>query len=101
MPTMARRSALARVLRGSAEACLVTKPVNVRYLTGFSGSTGAALVAPDGSVVLATDGRYEERARREAPDAELLVTRDAAADLLRRAAGAGLATVAVEEHHLS
>ena len=41
---------------------LVTNLVNVRYLTGFTGSNGALLVRADGGDVLATDGRYTTQA---------------------------------------
>ena len=41
----------------------------VRYLSGFTGSTAALLVAP-GRRVLLTDGRYEEQAAAECPDWE-------------------------------
>ena len=40
---------------------LVSAARNVQYLTGFAGSTGAALVRAD-QVVLVTDGRYEHEA---------------------------------------
>lgn len=40
---------------------LVTSLVNVRYLTGFTGSNGAALIGPDRRVFL-TDFRYVEQA---------------------------------------
>ena len=41
---------------------LVTRPVDVRYLTGFSGSNGAVLVGPDPDLdLLVTDARYRER----------------------------------------
>ncbi len=58
-------------LRGSFEghsvdALLVTRRENVRYVTGFSGSSGAALVLRD-EVVLVTDFRYIEQAAMEAP----------------------------------
>lgn len=43
---------------------LVTKMENVRYLSGFSGSSGVALVTP-GEPVLITDGRYREQAAAE------------------------------------
>jgi Xaa-Pro aminopeptidase len=43
------------------DALLVTKLVNVRYLTGFTGSAGLLLVAPDG-LVLVVDGRYGQQA---------------------------------------
>jgi Xaa-Pro aminopeptidase len=43
------------------ELMLVTSLVNVRYLTGFTGSNGAALIGPDRRVFL-TDFRYVEQA---------------------------------------
>jgi Xaa-Pro aminopeptidase len=49
------------------DAMLVTRPVNVRYLTGFTGTNGQVLVTPGGGVFL-TDPRYEEQSRREVPD---------------------------------
>jgi Xaa-Pro aminopeptidase len=59
----------ARIARLRAEAnglgvatFLVTRPVNVRYLTGFESSNAALVVGRD-LVVLATDGRYVEAAR--------------------------------------
>jgi Xaa-Pro aminopeptidase len=45
-----------------AGAFLVTRPVNVRYLSGFESSNAALAVGRD-RVVLATDGRYVEAAR--------------------------------------
>jgi Xaa-Pro aminopeptidase len=49
------------------DAVLVTRLVNVRYLTGFTGSNGQLLAIPGGGVFL-TDSRYEEQSRREVPD---------------------------------
>jgi Xaa-Pro aminopeptidase len=43
------------------EALLVTKLVNIRYLTGFTGSAGLLLVRPD-DLVFVSDGRYGEQA---------------------------------------
>ena len=48
-------------------AFLVTRLPNVRYLTGFTGSNGQALLTADGGCFL-TDGRYEQQSRREVPD---------------------------------
>ena len=45
-----------------AGSFLVTRSVNVRYLTGFDSSNTALAVGAD-RVVLATDGRYVESAR--------------------------------------
>lgn len=93
-----RRQRLRDLLIPTGAACaLVTRWVNVRYLTGFTGSNGAVLVTPDGAV-LATDGRYRLQAAAEAPDCEALIERDVAVALVRRAGGE---PVAVEEHDLT
>lgn len=46
------------------EAFLITDLVNIRYLTGFSGSAGIVLVLPD-ETVFVSDGRYGEQAREQ------------------------------------
>ena len=51
------------------DALLVTRIVNVRYLTGFTGSNGQLLAIPTGGVLF-TDSRYEEQSHKEAPDLE-------------------------------
>jgi Xaa-Pro aminopeptidase len=48
----------------SLPAMIVTDLTNVRWLTGFTGSSGAVAVLPD-RAVLVTDGRYRERAGDE------------------------------------
>lgn len=77
-------------MRGAdLEAVLVTDLINVRYLSGFTGSNAALLVhaadSPDdeGRTVLATDGRYTTQAGAESPDLPLLVERACAPALLR------------------
>ncbi len=101
MATAERRAALAAALPETVDAILVTGLVNVRYLTGFTGSHGAVLVRRDGPAALATDGRYDTQARAEAPDVEVAVTRRPAVELAGRAASGGLRTLGVEGHHLS
>jgi len=58
---------------------LVTDLVNIRWLTGFTGSSAWLVVAPD-RMVLGTDGRYRDRAAAElgiaGVDAEIVVTLD-------------------------
>jgi Xaa-Pro aminopeptidase len=49
------------------DAVLITRRVNVRYLTGFTGSNGQLLLTDAGGVFF-TDSRYQEQARREVPD---------------------------------
>jgi Xaa-Pro aminopeptidase len=46
------------------DALLVTKLVNIRYLTGFTGSAAMLLVLPD-RLLFVTDGRYEHQAADE------------------------------------
>jgi Xaa-Pro aminopeptidase len=46
------------------DCLLVTNLVNVRYLTGFTGTNGACVVAPEERLFL-TDFRYVERAEEE------------------------------------
>jgi len=49
------------------DCVLVTNLVNVRYLTGFTGSNGACVVSRDERVFL-TDFRYVEQARQQVRD---------------------------------
>lgn len=49
---------------------LIFKPVNLFYLTGFKGTSGALAVFPDKAALL-VDSRYEERAEREAANVEI------------------------------
>ncbi|MCV7053331.1 aminopeptidase P family protein [Mycobacterium heidelbergense] len=72
-----RRYNLKAHIGGSGlDAMLVTDLVNVRYLSGFTGSNGALLVfADDRAPVLATDGRYRTQAAEQAPDLEVAIER--------------------------
>ena len=53
------------------DALLVTTPPNRRWLSGFSGSAGVLLIDAERARI-ATDGRYHEQARLQAPDFELV-----------------------------
>ena len=46
------------------DALLVTRLVNIRYLTGFTGSAAVLLVRPD-DLVFVTDGRYRDQSALE------------------------------------
>ena len=52
------------------DVLIVFKPVNLFYLTGFRGTSGALAVFPDKAALL-VDSRYEERAEREAANVEI------------------------------
>jgi Xaa-Pro aminopeptidase len=60
------------------EALLVTNLVNVRYLTGYTGSNGAVVIGPGGGVFL-TDFRYLERVE---PLREFIEVKQAKQDLI-------------------
>ena len=86
-------------------ALLVTNLTNVRWLTGFTGSNGWAVLTADG-LVLGTDGRYRDRATAELAaagvDAEIVVgvTRAELHDQLVRVLD-GVPAVGAEAAHLS
>lgn len=83
-----------------AASFLVTDPVNVRWLTGFSSSNAALLVTPH-AAVLFTDGRYIEAARAtegvEAEESE----RNVATYLGKRLSQLTDAPLALEADHLT
>jgi Xaa-Pro aminopeptidase len=83
-----RRARLAALVAGQgADAALVTRLVNVRYLSGLASSNAALLVRADGTAVLATDGRYAGTAARVSPELECVIDRDTARALGSRATG--------------
>lgn len=90
----------AELTESQAEAALITKLVNVRYLTGFSGSNGALLVRRDADAgdVFCTDGRYVTQAATEVPDLRTLVDRRSAHALAEHAAREGVRALATEDH---
>ena len=80
----ARRDALrATAAERGLDAVLVTNLLNVRYLTGFTGSNGALLVRSHGADLFGTDGRYTTQAATQVPDVEVLVDRATVAALAR------------------
>lgn len=107
MEVAPRADRLRAALEGVAPALLVTKRVNVRWLTGFTGSAGSLLVAPD-RLLLVTDGRYEAQAGEQLAAAGLGGAVDVAigttvADQTATLAAAvgGLGSLALEAHDVS
>jgi Xaa-Pro aminopeptidase len=81
------------------DAMLVTDLINVRYLSGFTGSNAALLVYTEKETpVLATDGRYRTQAAAQAPDAEIVIERACGAYLAGRAAEDGARRLGFESH---
>ncbi|NDU73427.1 M24 family metallopeptidase [Actinomadura sp. DSM 109109] len=96
-----RRGLAALVADRGADALLVTRLVNVRYLTGLDSSRAALLVPADGPAVLATDGRYAGMAAQVCPELPVVVDRQVAEVLVKRAAGDGHGRVGFEAHDLT
>jgi Xaa-Pro aminopeptidase len=84
------------------DAVLVTELLNVRYLTGFTGSNGALLLRTDPSPahpdLFGTDGRYTTQAATQVPDVEVLVDRGTVAALARAAVRGGAGRIGFESH---
>ncbi len=96
---MRRRALGARLGDFGVDALLVTHLVNVRYLTGFTGSNAQLLVFGDDALLL-TDGRYTEQARREAADVERVTyERVYRGDVAARVASGS--TLGVEAGHMT
>ena len=68
-----RQRRLARFCRSKpVDAILISDPVNVSYLTGFSGEDSHLLLAP-GQQVLLSDGRFTEQIEEECPGLEAVI----------------------------
>lgn len=72
LPAMDRRARADRVRNAVAadgcDAFLVTRLVNIRWMTGFTGSAAMLLVLAD-DMLLVSDGRYGEQAKQQLGDA--------------------------------
>ena len=79
---------------------LISDLVNVRYLSGFSGSNAALLLFADDDArtVMATDGRYRTQAARQSPDVRVVIERACAPHLAGLATAAGAGRVGFESH---
>jgi Xaa-Pro aminopeptidase len=111
MVRLKRLSAALHSAASDADAILVTHPVDVRYLTGFTGSN-AAIVLPlqragkkrqgsqNSKPVLFTDGRYIQQARQETKHAGVVI---AQGPILREACGSmvsgGARRCAIDSEH--
>jgi Xaa-Pro aminopeptidase len=66
-----------RIVDKRLDALVVTSLPNIRYLCGFTGSTGVLIVTPKKSAFF-TDGRYAEQVSREVKAAKIVIDRRAA-----------------------
>ena len=81
----------------SLGALIITEMENVRYLSGFTGSSAVAVVTIDGTFLI-TDGRYREQAHLEAPEWETVIytgqVEKAVANVLKGAVSTGFEVTA-------
>lgn len=102
---VAEREKAARSLLEPREldALIVTSPTNIRWLTGFAGSSATVVLTTSG-VTLLTDSRYAERAPVElaaaASTAAVVVARATLGDEVAKIVGAGT-VVGLEAEHVS
>lgn len=72
--TLRRKKAAAQANQHGAEILLVTHPPDVRYLTGFTGSSAVLLLSPTRSILF-TDGRYTTQARAEVKRVRIVIVK--------------------------
>src|SRR5437764_7408860 len=101
-----RRAALRAQLRErELDALLIVDLLNVRYLTGFTGSNAALLVhaEDEARTVFCTDGRYTAQSEAEVPDLERVLDRESAVALLKRGSehASDYRRIGFESHHVS
>ncbi len=96
-----RRDRVRALLAGRGlDRLVVTDLVNIRYLTGFTGSNAVLVLAADGADdVFLTDPRYVEQSAAQVPDLVRVVDRAVYPALARTLAG--VRTVGVETHVLT
>jgi Xaa-Pro aminopeptidase len=67
-----RQAALAAAKGAGADSLVVTHPPDVRWLSGFTGSSGAVALATNGAALF-TDGRYTAQAKAEAAGLKVVI----------------------------
>jgi Xaa-Pro aminopeptidase len=83
------------------DALLVTDLVNVRYLTGYTGSSGVALIGPRDLRCFVTDFRYVAQAEQQVHGFERRIGENDLLDEALAALPAGDVRLGIEDQHLS
>jgi Xaa-Pro dipeptidase len=105
-----RREALRTQLRERGlDALLVVDLLNIRYLTGFTGSNAALVVhaadnpGDEKHTVFCTDGRYLTQAEQQVPDLERIIDRSSAVAIVQHVAKqrAKHRRTGYESHHVT
>ncbi len=86
--------------KSGSDALLITRPIHVQYLSGFTGSNGSVLVHK-GIAHLFTDSRYTTAAKNEAPHCELHIIRDVVFGAVEQAKKMNCKNLAIESDWVS
>ena len=84
-----------RIQSEGFDGFLITRPIHIRYISGFLGSNGTVLIE-NGKAHLFTDSRYITAAKIEAPHCELHIVKSAYADAFELAKKLKLEKIAIE-----
>jgi Xaa-Pro aminopeptidase len=99
---MSRADRLAALIdERELDALLVTNLVNVRYLTGYTGTNGVALVGVDDLRCFVTDFRYVEQSAQQVHGFERRVGEQDLLDEAVAALPAGDVRLGIEDQHMS
>lgn len=93
-----------RLEAAGLDAVIVSSPANRRYLTGFDGSYGFALLSASGARLFFTDWRYVEQAAAQAPGFEVVrleKNKDLWTPLQARLGALGATRLGYEGHHVT
>ncbi len=95
----ARRDRLRGLLTDTADVLVVSDLINVRYLTGFTGSNAAVLVGTDPAADrIGTDSRYLTKVAEQSGDLEVVIARNCLGELVEHAGKDGAVRIGFEEH---
>jgi len=78
------------------DGILISQIINVRYVTGFNGSSGCVLLTKKDKV-FSTDSRYEEQAKQETKGFDILIEKEERpTEIIERAKALGIKTLGFE-----
>ena len=102
-PARRRQQLLQVLVKEDVDALLISNPVNVTYLTGFSGESSFLVLGPE-RVLLISDARFTKQIAEECPELEVHIrppaqsVQQATAEVLTKL---GLRSIAFESSHLT
>ncbi|NTW05094.1 MAG: aminopeptidase P family protein [Peptococcaceae bacterium] len=89
------------MLKEKLDAFFISKPENIFFFSGFTGSSGWLLVTYK-DILLITDFRYEQQGKEQSPHAELIVATESIFDVLAgKSASYDLNSLGAEGSHLT